>query len=136
MEPIPQVGAIVFRNDRTPPQILLVQARKDPDKWIFPKGHIDPGESDLDAVLREVQEEAGVAGARIGPIGVPQTFQSGDELVRVQYHLLRMTAEGPSPEGREKQWLPAREAIERLSFESARELLRAALPQIDRYAAP
>ena len=28
--------------------------------WLFPKGHIDPGETDLSAALREVEEESGV----------------------------------------------------------------------------
>jgi len=136
MEPIPQVGAIAFRKDHQPPQILLVRAKKDPEKWIFPKGHIEPGEQAADAVLRELEEEAGVVGVRLGPIGPPQTFQSGEEFVRVQYHLVCMKTERPSPEGREKQWLPAGEAAERLSFQSARELLLAALPEIDRYPTP
>ena len=90
MEPIPQVGAIAFRKDHQPPQILLVRAKKDPEKWIFPKGHIEPGEQAADAVLRELEEEAGVVGVRLGPIGPPQTFQSGEEFVRVQYHLVCM----------------------------------------------
>jgi len=135
MDAVPQVGAVVFRTDSTPPRILLVRARKDPDKWIFPKGHIEPGESDADAVLRELKEEAGVAGMLLGPVGTPVSFQSDAEPVRVQYYLLRMTADGPSPEGREKQWLPAREAIEGLGFEAARELLRAGLPEIERHTA-
>src|SRR5438034_7790967 len=53
MELIPQVDAIVFRSDRAPPRVLLVRAKQDPDKWIFPKGHIAPGESHADAVPRE-----------------------------------------------------------------------------------
>lgn len=29
------------------------------DRWDLPKGHVDPGETDMEAALRELEEEAG-----------------------------------------------------------------------------
>lgn len=39
-------------------QLFLLHQR-DEDRWCFPKGHVDPGESLADAALREVAEETG-----------------------------------------------------------------------------
>jgi len=123
---IAQAGGVVFRADAAGPvQILLVRAKKDPGKWVFPKGHIEPGESVSSAALREVFEEAGVEGESIGSIGSPLEFLSGSELVSVQYFLIRMITEVPSPEGREKRWLPIGEAKALLDFRNARDLLTA-----------
>ena len=35
--------------------------------WEYPKGHVDKGESDLDAAIRELTEETGIADARVIP---------------------------------------------------------------------
>jgi 8-oxo-dGTP pyrophosphatase MutT (NUDIX family) len=120
---IEQAGGIAVRRDRERWSVLLVRARKDPSVWIFPKGHIEPGETPDDAALRETQEEAGVNGELVGPIGAPLEFQSGREPVRVQYFLIIATAEAESPEGRVKRWYPLERAAEQLTFNGARELL-------------
>lgn len=33
---------------------------KHPQRWDLPKGHVDPGESDLDCAFRELEEETGI----------------------------------------------------------------------------
>ena len=48
-------GGVVF-NDHG--QVLLI--RQKDGSWVFPKGHLDPGEDHLRAAVREVEEEAGV----------------------------------------------------------------------------
>lgn len=112
-----------MRRDGDRWQVLLVRSRKDPSVWIFPKGHIEPGESAIDTALRETREEAGVDGDLIGPVGEPQEFQSGREPVRVRYFLIRTTVEGESPERRKKAWYTLEEAAVQLPFEGARRLL-------------
>jgi ADP-ribose pyrophosphatase YjhB (NUDIX family) len=127
---IEQAGGIAVRKSGERWSVLLVRAKKDPSVWIFPKGHIEPGESADAAALRETQEETGVEGDLLGPVGAPLEFQSGREPVRVQYFLILATAETESPEGRKKRWYPLERAAEQLTFDSARELLdqvRAAL---------
>ena len=106
--------------------MLLVRSKKDPAIWVFPKGHIDPGEQPPETALRETWEEAGVRGELAGPVGAPLEFQSGDEPVSVQYFVVRAGTESASPEGREKRWLPIDEALTTLAFETAREILREA----------
>jgi ADP-ribose pyrophosphatase YjhB (NUDIX family) len=121
---VPQAGGLVVRDDDDRVAVLLVRAKKDPRVWVFPKGHIEPGESAAEAAVREVEEEAGVVAELLGPIGAPQEFQSGKEQVSVQYFLMRARSESPSSEGREKRWFPVDEALRALSFEDARQLVR------------
>jgi len=132
MNHVSQAGAVVFRTDGGSVLILLVRSRKNPGVWVFPKGHLEAGESHADAALREAEEEAGISGTVVGPVGPTLTFQSGDESVAVKYYLVHLTADAASPEGREKAWLSPDEALERLGFQNARDLLLAALQEIER----
>ena len=59
---IRQSGAIVVRLDQEEPRVLLVTAKRNPDRWIFPKGHVEKNETAEEAALREAREEAGVIG--------------------------------------------------------------------------
>jgi bis(5'-nucleosidyl)-tetraphosphatase len=51
-------GAVVFRRGERGIRLLLLRAYKN---WDFPKGMVEPGESELDAARREVEEETGLA---------------------------------------------------------------------------
>jgi 8-oxo-dGTP pyrophosphatase MutT (NUDIX family) len=128
---VEQAGGIVFRRKRTGISILLVRAKRDPSKWIFPKGHIERGESARTAAVRETREEAGIKGRAIGRIGDPQEFEWGGQLFRVKYFLIRMIAESDETDGRKKAWFPFDKALKRVSFKSARTLLREARKKIE-----
>ena len=82
MPSINQAGAVVVRGQGASAEVLLVSAKKDPSQWIFPKGHVEPGESAAEAALREMREEAGVDGKIIKSIGV-STYESGRDRVKV-----------------------------------------------------
>ena len=51
-------GAVVFRRTDRGVRLLVLRAYKN---WDFPKGMLEPGESDLDAAKRECAEETGLA---------------------------------------------------------------------------
>jgi 8-oxo-dGTP pyrophosphatase MutT (NUDIX family) len=121
---VEQAGGIAVRSDGDGWWVLLVRSKKDPSLWIFPKGHIEPGESAPETALRETSEEAGVEGELIGPVGDPLEFQSGRDPVRVSYFLIRATAEGESPELRRKAWYRLDEVGDYLPFENTHQLLR------------
>jgi ADP-ribose pyrophosphatase YjhB (NUDIX family) len=63
---IPCVGAIV-RDDTG--RLLLIQRGHDPDAglWSLPGGRIEPGETDEQALVREMREETGLT-VRPGPL--------------------------------------------------------------------
>ena len=52
-------GLVRRRNQSGVVEIVLVH-RPAYDDWAFPKGKLDPGESEREAALREVQEETGL----------------------------------------------------------------------------
>jgi 8-oxo-dGTP pyrophosphatase MutT (NUDIX family) len=128
-----QAGAIAFKtgNDDSP-LILVVRAKKDPRAWIFPKGHIEKGETAEIAAGRELEEEAGVRGEPLGLVG-SLDFQSGNEMVTVAYYLFRFVAEVARTENREIRWCTRDEALALLSFHDSAELLKQAFPRIERH---
>ena len=128
---VQQAGGIVFRRNRAGISILLVRAKRDPSAWIFPKGHIEPGETARATAVRETREEAGVQGEAMGEIGDPQEFEWAGRWYRVQYFLIQMTSESGETDGREKAWFSFDEALDRISFASARDLLRQARTKIE-----
>ncbi len=62
------VGAAIIRAGR----VLACERTGPPEvagRWEFPGGKVEPGESEVDAVVREIREELGVrveVGARVG----------------------------------------------------------------------
>lgn len=107
----------------------------------LPKGHIDPGETEETAALREVREESGYAQLRIvADLGEAQSrffFRGCDNVRDERYFLMRLdTPErgAPEPQGEEEAlfepvWLSIPEAIAQLSYPSEQEFARRALAQ-------
>jgi len=56
-EILPAVSAIIFNEQGD----VLLQRRKDTGKWCIISGHVEFGESIEQAIVREIQEELGVA---------------------------------------------------------------------------
>jgi 8-oxo-dGTP pyrophosphatase MutT (NUDIX family) len=118
------------RLDGEEPQVLLVTAKRNPKRWIFPKGHIEKGETPEEAALREAREEAGVVGKPIGPAGTLEYRFLGAGF-RVEYFLAVLKREaGPPEKGRNREWCSFEEALERLRFKNTRKLLRKAWKQL------
>jgi 8-oxo-dGTP pyrophosphatase MutT (NUDIX family) len=131
---VPQAGAIAYKIVEGALLILLVRAKKTPEDWIFPKGHIESGETPAFAAERELAEEAGISGELVGPIG-SLGFRTGNEDVSVAYYLFRFGSEVTRNEKRERRWCRYEEALALLSHRSAADLLRSALPVIKAHAA-
>ncbi|XP_046656291.1 bis(5'-nucleosyl)-tetraphosphatase [asymmetrical]-like [Daphnia pulicaria] len=53
-------GLIVFRIVSLEVEYLLMQTSYGHHHWTPPKGHVDPGESDMETAMRETEEEAGL----------------------------------------------------------------------------
>lgn len=53
-------GFVIFRRLQGMIEYLLMQTSYGEHHWTPPKGHVDPGESDMQTALRETEEEAGL----------------------------------------------------------------------------
>jgi diadenosine hexaphosphate hydrolase (ATP-forming) len=123
-------GGVVFRRDGA---VLLLQHRE--GTWVFPKGHLDPGESPLEAALREVEEEAGVvAYAPDARIQETSRYTNARGVPRqITWYLLFTEAQAPVlrehlfPHG---GFYPPAEARTRLSFEQDRQILEQMLVHV------
>lgn len=88
---------------------ILVQDRKKPD-WqglCFPGGHVEPGESFVESVIREVYEETGLTIEKPRLCGTKQ-FQNrkGDRYVVLFYKTDRFSGELKSSDEGEVFWIP------------------------------
>ena len=118
-------GGVVFDPDG---RVLLIRHRK--GEWVFPKGHVDPGEDHLAAALREVEEEAGVVARCERPERTWATRYVNDRGVARRITWYRLVApRGATPAMRERQFpegafVDLDEALARLTFEEDKEMLQ------------
>ena len=55
-------GAIIYRNKENPEFLLVLNKKPNqPGHWGFPKGHIEPNETEEETALREIAEETGLS---------------------------------------------------------------------------
>jgi bis(5'-nucleosidyl)-tetraphosphatase len=102
--------------------------------WDYAKGHLEEGESAWKAAVRELREETGIRKVdRVGDFSMPMKYffcspKKGRVFKTVTYFLGRTTCHEVkvSDEHNGYAWLGYQDAMERLTFESAREVLAAA----------
>lgn len=126
-------GGVVVRQAGDRREFLLVRARRS-QAWVFPKGHVEEGESLEQTAVREVGEEAGVDAGVVGEAGVTE-FRAGGERVSAIYFVMQYRGETPINEGRERRWCPFDEARDRLTYENLREILDQAEKALESAAA-
>jgi 8-oxo-dGTP pyrophosphatase MutT (NUDIX family) len=115
-------GGVVVRGRGAELRVLLVTAKRQPNQWVFPKGHIESGETVEEAAIREVEEEAGVVATVSQPIGTLE-FRNMRGVVRAQFFLMAFVSEGPPREDRRRAWFTATEARQALGYEDSRMLV-------------
>lgn len=124
-------GGLVFRDNR-----LLILRRKN-GVWLFPKGHIDPGETAEQAAVREIKEESGIT-ARILAKLAETSYNFSDEgqehFKTVQWFVMEALTSEIVPETGmfTAGQLIARAEIDRLTFPNDRELALKAFQRIEK----
>ena len=120
-------GGVIVRSGQGggEPELLLVH-RPRYDDWTLPKGKAEPGESDEECALREVEEETGLA-CDLGPeVAVSEYEDASGRPKRVRYFQMtpREGAEAaPQNEVDDVRWLTRQRALETLSYGRDREIV-------------
>jgi 8-oxo-dGTP pyrophosphatase MutT (NUDIX family) len=117
-------GGVVFRKRwLRGVQFLLVEASKNPNEWVLPKGKIEPGEDTKETAVREVHEETGVWARICEDLGQSSYSVKGQE-VRVQLFLMERVARGfRSDKTRRKKWLNLEAATARATHPKTSQFL-------------
>ena len=124
-EPVRQGGAVAVRLGEKP-RYLLVRARLHPEHWLFPKGHVDGEETLEQTAVRELAEEAGVAGRVLAPLGSSGYAFEGKR-IEVHYFLVEATGRaGAGEPDRDPTWLSYDAALKRIVFFDLHRIIEAA----------
>jgi 8-oxo-dGTP pyrophosphatase MutT (NUDIX family) len=102
----------------------------------LPKGHLDPGETAVQAATREVREEAGVVAEPLEELGEVRYWywRNGTRRPKaVTFFLFAYRSGDPADhddEVEEARWIPLQEALSALSYDGERDMVARALARI------
>jgi 8-oxo-dGTP diphosphatase len=122
-------GGVVVRRDRHGTRVLVLH-NADHDQWRLPKGKLKEGESAAEAAEREVLEEAGLdlqAGRYLGVTHYFYLDPGGSGCVSKFVYFFEMDpGDGRvelEPTFDDAEWLPPRDAVERLDWDNERNMV-------------
>ena len=105
------MGAAIIADGR----VLACERAEPPEmagKWEFPGGKVDPGETELEALVRECQEELAVD-IVVGPrVGADVSMLAGTALLRVYVATLANGTQPTALEHSALRWLTAAELFD------------------------
>ena len=130
-------GAVIFRKDGDW-NVLLIRHAK--GRHIsFPKGHVEPGETESQTAEREILEETGLAVRVDRRFRAENRYNIRPDIQKLAVIFAALTDQAeitPQPEEiAEAFWLPIEEAAARLTYERDRKIMRQAFDRIRKYQA-
>jgi broad specificity phosphatase PhoE/8-oxo-dGTP pyrophosphatase MutT (NUDIX family) len=122
-------GGVVLRRIGGRLEVVLVH-RPAYDDWSFPKGKLEPGEDELHAALREVQEEAGLPAQPKDDLGAVRYVDGHGRPKEVRYWTMTV-APGTEPTAENEvdvaRWVAVEDAEHQLTYLHDRHLLARAI---------
>jgi 8-oxo-dGTP pyrophosphatase MutT (NUDIX family) len=112
--PLAQASAIPFRwRDGALEFCFITSIRA--RRWGFPKGLIDPGETAVEAALKEAWEEAGLRGEIVGDALGSYQYEKWGERLDVEVFVMRVQSaadDWQESAQRERRWAGLEEAMQ------------------------
>jgi 8-oxo-dGTP pyrophosphatase MutT (NUDIX family) len=131
-------GGVVVRRGPSGWEAVLIRVGK---AWSLPKGNVDKGETAEQAALREISEEVGLPVDRLRILGeLPPSeymYRRNGRLVGkiVHHYLVEAPSDAPlRPDQREvdeAEWVPLREAAQRVTYKDLRAAFTEAVHRLD-----
>ena len=122
-------GLVVDRSGTRPRAAIIGRVdRRGRLLWSLPKGHLEAGETTEDAAVREVEEETGIRGRVVAPLGtIDYWFVAEDRRIHKTVHHYLLEAAGGELSDRdievdEVAWVPLDELRDRLAYAGERRL--------------
>ena len=132
MEEVSSGGIVIdFKAPQLPVAIIARYNRGGRLEWCLPKGHPEGVESNEEAAIREIEEETGIAGRILAPLGsVDYWFTVTNYRVHKTVHHFLLEATGghltiendPDHEAVDVAWVPLDSLGKRLSFPNERRI--------------
>ncbi|MFY9330460.1 MAG: NUDIX hydrolase [Candidatus Nanopelagicales bacterium] len=124
-------GGLVFDLSEAEPRAALIARydRRGRLIWSLPKGHLESGETAQDAALREVEEETGIIGRVMAPLGtIDFWFIAENRRIHKTVHHYLMEAAGgelsdADAEVEQVAWVSLSDLPKRLAYADERRLL-------------
>jgi 8-oxo-dGTP diphosphatase len=127
-------GGVVFKFEGEELKILLILTQNG-KVWGFPKGIIEKDEDPKETALREIKEETGVSGKIIDEVGETSycfVMDNEKNFKKVKYFLIEYTGGELNPEWEVDavEWFTPHEALQKLTYENDREILKKSVMKI------
>jgi 8-oxo-dGTP pyrophosphatase MutT (NUDIX family) len=123
-------GLVVDRVDNAPRAALIGRLdRRGRLRWSLPKGHVEEGETNEAAAIREVAEETGITGRVVAPLGTIDFWfvADGRRIHKTVHHFLMLASGGELSdediEVEQVEWVPLEQLAERLAYDDERRLV-------------
>ena len=146
MPPPPSAGILLFRERGGTVEVLLIRPggpywrNKDAGAWMIPKGQVEPGETAVEAALREFAEETGTV-LTVVPFPLCRVRQAGGKWVEAfaakgdldaaAIRSIAFELEWPPNSGRRQRFPEAEEARWVTIAEARANMLPSQLPMLD-----
>ncbi|MGI4894075.1 MAG: NUDIX hydrolase [Janthinobacterium lividum] len=113
------------------------------EEWCLPKGHLEGAETLEEAAVREIEEETGIRGVVVEPLGsIDYWFSADGRRIHKVVHLFLLKAmsgaltveNDPDAEAIDVAWIPFGELDDRLAFPNERRAVAAATLRLSELA--
>lgn len=104
--------------------LLQNRVKKDWQGYTLPGGHVEKGESFVEAVIREMQEETGLTIQRPKLVGIKQFPIDSGRYIVLLFEATQFTGEVVSSEEGEMEWIEREDLAKIPAVDDLQELLR------------